>query len=192
MARSSRGQSRSRRRGKFRGARLRSALGWLFSLGALAVALSVVLAPALGFDRYVITGGSMGDAVPIGSIAFEEVVPVAELATGDVITYEPPAESGEEGLVTHRIVTLRERDGSAVMRTKGDANLVPDRWRFELSKPTQSRVVFAVPLAGYAIGALGDRNLRMALIGIPAALIGAGALRRLWRDSGAERAAETR
>lgn len=188
MARAKREQEPVGRRGRGRGARLRAGIGWIVSLGFLAVALAVVLAPALGFQRYVITGGSMGDAVPIGSIAFEEVVPTDELAEGDVITYQPPAESGEEGLVTHRITSIGERDGATVLQTKGDANAGADPWRFELGADTQSRVVFAVPLAGYAIGALGDRDVRLALIGVPALLIGAGALRRLWRDSGTERA----
>ncbi|UJA18916.1 signal peptidase I [Thermoleophilia bacterium SCSIO 60948] len=185
MAIAMRRGSRTQRRGGRRGARLRGAVGWLISLCGLAVALAVVLAPLLGIERYVITGGSMGEAVPIGSIAFEEVVPTEELVEGDVITYQPPAESGEEGLVTHRIVAMRERDGATVLRTKGDANLSPDPWRFELGAPTQGRVLFSVPLVGYAIGALGDREVRIALIGFPALLIAISAVRRLWRESSA-------
>jgi signal peptidase I len=37
-----------------------------------------------------------------GSLVLDEVVPVADLKVGDVITYHPPA-GGRMGLITHRI-----------------------------------------------------------------------------------------
>ncbi len=38
----------------------------------------MLVPPLLGYQRYVIEGGSMGGALPRGSIAYEEVVPATE------------------------------------------------------------------------------------------------------------------
>lgn len=143
----------------------------LVSVGALVF----ILPAAFGLERYVISGGSMTGAISRGSVVFEEVVPVADLRIGDVITYQPPADSGVDTLVTHRIASI---DG-AVLRTKGDANPDVDPWTFELAGTTQPRVVQHLPYLGYAVLALQDRALRIALVGVPAALITLWALRDL-------------
>ena len=176
-------------RAKRPGSRL---FGWLVNVGLLVVAAfgALMLVPAIfGLERYVITGDSMGGSYDRGSILFSEVVPVEDLRVGDVITYEPPASARWEGVVTHRIVSVRERGGTPVMRTKGDANDSPDPWRFKLRGEEQARAVESVPYVGYFFGALGIREVRMALIGIPALLIAAGMLVGLWRQAGEEAAA---
>src|SRR3954447_24648098 len=43
-------------------------------LGLLALGTLMLLPPLAGYERYVIDGGSMGDTLPRGSIAYEEVV----------------------------------------------------------------------------------------------------------------------
>ncbi len=142
----------------------------LFNLACVLVSLGAVafLVPAaFGMQRYVIAGGSMTGSIARGSVVFEEVVPVAELRVGDVITYLPPADSGVDNLVTHRIVSIK----GDTFHTKGDANPDPDPWTFELTGATQPRVVQHVPYVGYAILALQDRTTRMVVIGIPAALV---------------------
>jgi signal peptidase I len=47
-------------------------------------------------------------------------------------------------------------------------------------------VRFGVPYAGYALSALGRRDVRMAVIALPALLIAGFTLGRLWRALGAE------
>lgn len=161
----------------------------LLAVAGIAVA-GLMLVPSLfGLQRYVITGGSMGDTIKRGSIAFDQAVPVSQLKVGDVITYTPPASSGHTGRVTHRIVWMgRDRAGLAAFRTKGDANAQADPWKFTLTKPTQARVAFHVPYLGYALAALSIRWLRILLIGIPAALIALSLLFNLWRQAGLEAA----
>jgi signal peptidase len=151
---------------------------------------ALMLVPAiLGYERYVITGDSMAGTYDRGSIVFGEAVPVSELGIGDVITYDPPP-GGPEGMVTHRIVSIRdvERRGKAerVLRTAGDANAARDPWRFTLDGPTQARAQFAVPYVGYAFAAVAIREVRMAVIGGPALLIAILLLARLWREAGEE------
>lgn len=167
--------------------------GWTVNLVLVSVTLAAAayLVPSLmGYERYVITGGSMSGTFEKGSIAFEKPVDVADLAVGDVVTYLPPVESGVGTLVTHRIVEAdRSETGARVFTTKGDANAAPDPWKFALDEGTQPTVRFTVPVVGYALIALADRETRMVVIGLPAALIGilalvelAGALRRDDRD----------
>lgn len=164
---------------------------------AAALAAVMLVPAALGLERYVITGDSMSGSIERGSVVLEEVVPVSELEVGDVITYEPPEGAGPEGLVTHRITKLTRRDsGRPAIRTEGDANASTDPWRFRLDAAEQARVVADVPYVGYVLAALGMREVRMALIGVPALLVGFALLAGVWREAGVEarrrRAAATR
>ena len=166
---------------------------WVRRLGSLVLNAALVaatlaglayLAPTLlGYERYVITGGSMSGTFEKGSIAFEKPVPVDELRVGDVITYQPPADSGVSTLVTHRIVSLEVAEtGGLQLRTKGDANASADPWQFQLSQAEQPVVQHTVPLLGYVFVALADRDVRMLAIGVPAALIALLSLVELaWR-----------
>jgi signal peptidase len=131
------------------------------------------LAPSLlGYQRYVITGGSMTGTIDKGSIVFEKAVPVADLAVGDVITYQPPADSGVPNLVTHRIIEIGTAEGGGrLLRTQGDANPQPDPWRFSLTAPTQPVVQHHVPHLGWVLVALADRDVRVLVLGIPAGLV---------------------
>ena len=149
----------------------------------VAVMLGCVayIAPGFfGFERYVITGGSMSGTFERGSIAFEKQIPVEELAVGDVITYLPPADSGVTTLVTHRITKiLPGKDGTPVYRTQGDANPDPDPWKFSLASDTQPVVEQTVPHLGWVFIGLADPQVRIFLIGIPAGIIALMALRDL-------------
>ncbi|MFC7787727.1 signal peptidase I [Microbacterium sp. MAHUQ-60] len=152
-------------------------------VGVLIVALMLVPA-LLGYDRYVITGGSMSGTFERGSLVFEREVPVTDLKAGDVITYLPPADSGVTELVTHRILSVTE-DASApsglVFQTKGDANAAADPWTFTLAAATQPRVEGWVPTLGWIFIGLSMPIVRMPAIGIPAALIALMYLRDLVR-----------
>jgi signal peptidase len=158
----------------------------LLAAGMLLGALMVL--PALfGIQRYVIVSGSMTGTYDRGSVVFDDVVPVAQLRVGDVITYRPPAGAGPNHLVTHRIAAITTAtDGTRVYRTKGDANAVADPWTFTLAGPRQARVRASLPYAGFAIAALSDRRVRMIVIGLPAALIALSSLAGLWREDSAQ------
>ncbi|WP_237700660.1 signal peptidase I [Janibacter sp. HTCC2649] len=134
----------------------------------------------LGYERYVITGGSMTGSIDKGSIAFEKAVPVADLAVGDVITYLPPPDSGVSTLVTHRIIAIGPgAGGTSILHTQGDANPDPDPWVFSLTSGTQPVVEHAVPWVGYVFVGLADPQVRLLVVGIPAGLIALIALRDL-------------
>ncbi|CAM3523459.1 signal peptidase I [Nocardioides dubius] len=153
------------------------------TLIALTVGCLAYLAPGLfGYDRYVITGGSMSGTFEKGSVVFEEQVPVADLQVGDVITYLPPADSGVGTLVTHRIISIKpDKTGTLVLRTQGDANPDPDPWKFSLTGTTQPVVRHSVPYVGSLLIALADPQIRRLAVGLPATLIALIALRDLIR-----------
>jgi signal peptidase I len=165
--------------------RLRGAVSGLVLVAVLAVAATMLVPPLLGFERYVITGGSMSGTIDRGSVLFAKPVPVSDLRVGDVITYAPP--QGSDARVTHRIVDVRRgRSNEPVFRTKGDANAAADPWRFTLDAPRQARAEFDVPYVGFAFMALSERPVRMLAIGLPALLVALSLLARLWREAGTD------
>ena len=154
----------------------RRGFGIVIAGSALILALAVLVPALLGFQRYVITSGSMTGTYDRGS-----VVPTSSLRAGDVITFRPP---GHAGLVTHRIHTLTSVGGKSVLTTKGDANRVPDAWgQLTLSNARQARVAFHLPYLGYGLAILSEKRVRVLVIGLPALLIALSALAGLWRDS---------
>ncbi|MCW2840401.1 MAG: signal peptidase [Aeromicrobium sp.] len=166
----------------------------LVSLLTILVTLAGVayVAPSLfGYERYVITGGSMSGTFEKGSVAVEKPVPVGQVGVGDVITYLPPADSGVTHLVTHRIISdTILPDGSRQLQTQGDANPDPDPWKFNLTEGTQAVVSFTVPHVGWVFVALADRETRMVIVGVPAGLIALASLVELARAVGSDRRAK--
>lgn len=167
----------------------RKIAGRALILAALGLAGLVLVPALLGYERYVITTGSMAGSFDPGSIVYARAVPVEELRVGDVITYEPPRHAGVSGPLTHRIVAIEREGQRQLFRTKGDANRARDPWRFELEQPTQARAEFTLPYLGYAFSALDVRVVRAVVIAVPALLIAAFTLMRLGRDVRDTRAA---
>jgi signal peptidase len=163
-------------------ARVGSAMVNLVVLAATLAGVGYLAPSLLGYERYVITGGSMSGTFEKGSIAFEKRVPAEDVKVGDVITYLPPADSGGNHLVTHRIISDKIlENGQRQLQTQGDANPDPDPWKFSLTEGTQPVVKTTVPHLGWIFVGLADRDLRMLVIGIPAALIAAASLVELAR-----------
>jgi signal peptidase I len=150
---------------------------------ATFAALAVTFAPGLlGYQRYVLVGGSMEPTIHRGSIVFDDLVRVRELRAGDVITYQPP---GATKVVTHRIISAkRQRSGSPIFRTQGDANAPADMRPFKLDQATQARYRFSIPYLGWAFILLGTGKARFLLLALPALLIAFAMLGRLWREGG--------
>jgi len=163
--------------------RLGSALATALCAVCLGLAGLMLLPGFFGYQRYVITSGSMTGTYDRGSVVFDEVVPVTDLQVGDVITYTPPTGSGPSGRITHRIVWIgSDQLGRPALRTKGDANDAADPWTFTLDGAEQARVSFHVPYVGYVLSLLAIREARMLVIGLPALLIAFAVLAGFRRD----------
>lgn len=166
--------------------RIRSLAGWTLTLAALGLGALILVPAALGLQRYVIETGSMTGSLDPGTLVLSKHVPIADLRVGDVITFTPPKEAGLPGIVTHRIVKVdRAPNGAPLFTTKGDANRTADPVPFTSQQPTQALAVYDVPHAGRVFQALDTRNGRLLVFAIPAFLIAAGAVARLWTEAGA-------
>jgi signal peptidase len=129
----------------------RRARGWrsLALAAALAVAVGT-LGTALLSGAYQVRpvlSGSMRPGLPVGGVVITRRVAVASLQDRDVVVFARPDQPQEQ--VVHRITALTREPGGAVLQTQGDANDAPDDWRIRTGS-TADRVVFALPLFGYA------------------------------------------
>ena len=166
--------------------RPRVVVGWLLTVGLVAIALGVF---ALGvgprflpYRAYAIQTGSMSPALPVGSEAILRPARARDLRPGDVIAFHKPSGSGE--LVTHRILSVERYRGERVFVTKGDANAVPDAWRVR-AEGAGWRVVASVPYAGYVVESLRSPIPRLLALALVLFWIGSAAMRRIW-SSGAD------
>jgi signal peptidase I len=138
---------------------------------------------ASGFRGLAVESGSMGDAMPAGSLAITRPVATHTLRVGDVVSID-----GADGRVTHRVVDVTSHPGhdSVQLVLQGDANTVPDPAPVVVVK-SADRVLAVVPHAGSVLGVL---------TGVPALVVlGSGAvillLRRRWAASGVVAVATT-
>jgi signal peptidase len=177
-------------RGAGRAHRAISALVTAFLVGACVLAALMVLPTLLGYERYVIVSGSMEPTIPVGSVIYDEVVPVDDIKVGDIITFVPPPEFGVDDPVTHRVVQATVIDntgsnpGDRLFRTKGDANEDLDPWQMVLDGPDQARVAHHIPYVGYAYIALQVRWVQVLVIVVPSVALIAYIAITLWRVSG--------
>ncbi len=177
------------------GRRILHVLNWVAFCAVLLVAGLMLVPALLGYERYVIISGSMEPAIGTGSVVYDEVVPVEELAVGDIITFAPPPEYDVTDPVTHRLheisrapqgttVNGKPAGGVVQYRTKGDANADVDPWTIVLDEPQQARVEHHIEKLGYVYIALSNRWVQLLVIGLPAAVIFVVICRALWREAG--------
>ena len=172
------------------GRRVATVVSTILLVAAIGLAAVMVLPSLLGFERYVIISGSMEPTIPVGSIVYDEVVPVEDLEVGDIITFVPPPEFDISDPVTHRILSITitgedsETPGQRIIRTKGDANEKADPWQMILDQPEQARVKHQLPYIGYVYMALSKPWVQLLVIGIPALGIALFVALSLWRLSG--------
>ncbi|GHE10702.1 signal peptidase I [Klenkia taihuensis] len=150
-------------------------------LTALQVALvgAVVVAHLLGVRLVPVLTGSMTPYAPAGSLVLTVDVPGAEVRTGDVVAFRPPAPFEVAGgrPVLHRAADVAQTADGPVMTTQGDANPDADPWRVSLTQGTFGRAVLVVPLVGRALAGGPVATLTL-LAGGAVLLAGLGALRR--------------
>ena len=159
---------------------------------AVPVMAFAVLGPlVLPYRVMVVRSGSMRPTIAVGALAIYRPVSSAELHPGDVIAFAHPERPGET--VTHRIVKVEEADGKRSFVTKGDANGQPDAWLVPATG-TGWRYRFSVPVAGYALVAVGSSLGRAVMLAVVVASLALSVLARIWRParhSDAERSPTT-
>ena len=147
----------------------------LRGLSTVLVVIVVILAILLagvrvaGLDVFVILSGSMEPEYPVGGIVYVTDADPAELAKGDVITFQ----LAEDVVATHRIIELvpDEADPNLIrFRTKGDANEVEDGSLVEAGQII-GKPVFKLPYLGYLAMFIQSAKGRYVAIMICAALL---------------------
>jgi len=120
---------------------------WRIALGLLVmtpVVLLVLLPAVFGLERFVVTDSAMGGSMGQGSVVLARDVPPTDLRVGDVISFRPPGEPGEDR-VTRRITAIDD----GVASTAGDATGRTDPWTLPLTETAYSRTWVSVPWIGY-------------------------------------------
>jgi signal peptidase len=138
------------------------------AITALGLASLLIVVPrVLGLENLVVATGSMSPAFKAGDIALvDDAVQPADIRPGDVITYNGPG-----GVVTtHRVVSIEVSEGSPVFLTKGDANNAPDSYLVP-ADALMARAEARLPYMGWVTDFIMRRNVVMAVVFVPAALI---------------------
>ena len=149
-------------------------LGIALSAAALILAGAVLVPALLGFQRYVITSGSMTGTYDRGSLVFDRVVPTARLRAGDVITFRPP---GHPAFVTHRIASCGPSAASASSPPRATPTAPPTRGaRSRWATPARRAWPSTFPTSATPSPTLSERKVRMIVIGLPALLIALAAM----------------
>lgn len=132
--------------------------------------VAFLLAPRFGvlspYELKIVRSGSMEPAIATGSLVL--IHPATDYKVGDVITFGDDTRTSIP--TTHRIVSLRNENGTAYYSTKGDANEDGDASETPASKII-GRVIYTLPYAGYILAFSKTQLGFLLLVLIPAALI---------------------
>ncbi len=129
-----------------------------------------------GHSIYTVISGSMEPNIHVGSIVVTGYKEIAEIKSGEVITF-----LNEMGTVTHRVVEVRTGEAGTTFVTKGDANPDEDMESVRAGA-VRGVVLFSIPLLGFLIHAI-QSGPGVLIIIIPALLIVVVELIRLIRLS---------
>ena len=166
-----------------RAVRLAYRAGWVLAVLALLALTSVlalaVVPRAFGYGVLNVNGGSMGDAMPTGSVVIGRWLPAKDVSVGDVILIREDSAAGEAAPKIHRIVSKQVDGPNILVRTKGDANdtldpreyILPDR----VLTPT-----LTIPYVGRLIGFLTTPDGWALFVLLPAVLIAATMIYGIW------------
>ncbi|WP_433040810.1 signal peptidase I [Dactylosporangium sp. CS-033363] len=144
----------------------------------LLAAAAFAVASLFGVRFLPILTGSMTPYSPAGSLVVTVPVDAAQIHTGDVIAFKPPAPFVVNGgrPVMHRVQTIGTAAGKPFMTTKGDANQQADPWQVSLDGGQFRKAVFVVPHVGRIFAGGVQSNLMLVAGGV-ALTMGLGTLR---------------
>ncbi|MFN8506986.1 MAG: signal peptidase I [Dehalococcoidia bacterium] len=129
------------------------------AVAILAAVLAVVAFEPFGAVRAtVIRGSSMGEAMPLGSVAISVAKDGGAIEPGDVIGFRQ--QTGH--VVFHRVLSITGEAAGRTAVTKGDANGAADPNPVSLDGEG-ARVLAYVPFLGYAVMALRSPEIVAAL-----------------------------
>ncbi|HEX7464708.1 MAG TPA: signal peptidase I [Actinomycetota bacterium] len=154
----------------------------LWTIGGLllGLCLAITLPNLVGDRSLTVMSGSMDPTLRVGDVVIVNQISPLDAKIGDVVTFRDP--SNPTRLVTHRVRDIEISNGVVRFVTKGDANTSVEHWKIP-TNGTIGRVAYHVPGIGYALFWIRGRFGRLLLVVIPALLLGAYELWRIWRPS---------
>ena len=146
----------------------------------LLIACLLSIGPLTGSRVLTVMSGSMAPTIHTGdAIVVRKISPV-DLRVGDVITFRDPADG--KRLITHRLRSLRISGEQAHAVTKGDANTGMERWTIKRDGDV-AVVRHQLPKLGFLLHWMRTQPGRLVFVVLPALLLCAFELRRIWRPS---------
>jgi signal peptidase I len=157
---------------------LTTLLVWTVIGAGAALGLATVGPIVLGWRPFAVLSGSMAPTLRTGDeIVVRPVAPVT-LRVGDIVTFNDP--SRDDALVTHRVRSMRVVGATVRVVTRGDANTGSEHWSVPASGRV-GRLAYRIPKLGYVTGTAGAPLGRILFVVLPALLLGASEIRRVWR-----------
>lgn len=132
-------------------------------LAALLVFLCTSLPALMGYKTMVVTGGSMAPSILAGDAIIMRSASPGSVQAGDVITFS----NGEgQGLITHRVMAIKEIQGTTYYQTKGDLNDSPDP-DLTPAEAVYGKAALTLPKAGYLLRFTATPLGKAMVLGIP-------------------------
>ncbi|TSD49272.1 MULTISPECIES: signal peptidase I [Rhodococcus] len=149
----------------------RTVVSWLLLLVMVGLLAVMVVIPRLtGSTAYTVLTGSMEPTMPPGTLIVVKPTPNEDLATGDVITFQPV--SGDPAVVTHRIEGIYYTgEGERRIHTRGDNNPIADSWSL-VPEQIRGRVIYSVPQLGRVNTVINGQSRSILVTGTAVALGG--------------------
>jgi signal peptidase I len=158
---------------------------WATRLGSgvaafiVAVVFLVSIGPKfLPYQMFFVRSGSMHPVFDTGDMVVLTKVDASDLKKGDIITFDRPDKPGT--LVTHRIIGISTNASGKAFQTKGDFNDSADPWQVPATG-TGWKYKAHIPKLGFLFGYLGTPQARLALLAIPATLLGLLSIIDIWK-----------
>jgi signal peptidase len=154
-------------------------LGAIWTVGGFVVCLLLAgAAPlALGDHSYVVRSGSMTPAIETGDVVVAQSIDPLSTKVGQIVTFMDPDGSGR--LLSHRVRAVHRNGSQVNFITQGDANTGQEMWNVPVGGQI-GRVLYRIPKVGYALVWTQVPGGRIALIVVPALLLAALTLSRIW------------
>lgn len=148
---------------------IRNALTTALVVLTVAAAILLVGVRLVGLQPYTVLSGSMEPNYHVGSLIYVVKVDPLTLKKWDAITFQ----TSNGTVVTHRIIAVipdEEDPGVVRFQTQGDANNAPDGDLVH-GRNVIGKVVFSIPLMGYAAAYLQSPIGAVIAIGICSVIV---------------------
>ena len=159
-------------------ARAVGAVTWLVMGFVFTLLLAAVLPMLVGMQPNTVRSGSMSPTIDTGDLVVSQEISPSEAEVGDIVMFQDPQGGGH--MITHRVRAITPGAERIEFITRGDANNNSEQWSVERAG-TIGRVSYRVPMIGFALVPIAGSIGRILLVVIPALLLLALGLIRIWR-----------